>query len=210
MPLPVVWDEGENAKVSSASIAAWLKEGLEDRNRPSSAIPGRCESRARRRGEDGRGDLRLSLPEPRDHGADERHRSGRPRNARVWTGTQNGEAAFNMTVAASGLPPEKCEVYKQMLGGGFGRRGNSISCVRRFSSQGRCPARPVKLLWSREEDMQQGKYHPTTQARLVAGLDKGQQPHGAADPHIRASRSSPAQARGAGQRHGHGDLCRSH
>ncbi len=41
----------------------------------------------------------------------------------VWCGTQNGEAAFAATLEASGLPAEKCEVHKQMLGGGFGRRG---------------------------------------------------------------------------------------
>ena len=41
----------------------------------------------------------------------------------VWCGTQNGEAAFAATLEASGLPADKCDVHKQMLGGGFGRRG---------------------------------------------------------------------------------------
>ena len=43
----------------------------------------------------------------------------------VWSGTQNGEAAFAATLEASGLPADKCDVHKQMLGGGFGRRGQS-------------------------------------------------------------------------------------
>jgi isoquinoline 1-oxidoreductase beta subunit len=41
----------------------------------------------------------------------------------VWTGTQDGELAFTTVVQASGLPAEKCDVHKVMLGGGFGRRG---------------------------------------------------------------------------------------
>ena len=46
-----------------------------------------------------------------------------PDRCEVWVPTQNGEAAFAATPAASGLPADKCEVYKIHLGGGFGRRG---------------------------------------------------------------------------------------
>jgi isoquinoline 1-oxidoreductase beta subunit len=94
-----------------------------------------------------------------------------PDKCEVWTGTQNGEAAFAATVAAAGLPPEKCEVYKQMLGGGFGRRGNSDFVRQAILIAKQMPGAPIKLIWSREEDMRQGRYHPTTQARLVAGFD---------------------------------------
>jgi isoquinoline 1-oxidoreductase subunit beta len=89
----------------------------------------------------------------------------------VWTGTQNGEAAFAMVVQASGLPPEKCEVYKQILGGGFGRRGNSDFVRQAVLIAKQMPGTPVKFIWSREEDMQHGKYHPITQAKLTGAFD---------------------------------------
>ncbi|MGB5200462.1 MAG: molybdopterin cofactor-binding domain-containing protein, partial [Sedimenticolaceae bacterium] len=65
-----------------------------------------------------------------------------------------------------------CEVYKIHLGGGFGRRGAFHDFVRQAVAIARqMPGTPVKLLWTREEDMLHGAYHPTTQARLVGGLD---------------------------------------
>ena len=91
----------------------------------------------------------------------------------VWVPTQNGEAAFGATVQASGLPATKCEVYKQHLGGGFGRRGAFHDYVTQavlIAKQ--MPGTPVKLLWSREEDMMHGRYHPVMQAKMVGGFDK--------------------------------------
>ncbi len=80
--LPIVWDEGENAKVSSASIA----DVAEGRPRRARGIrrqrERRRQGRARQRGEEGRGGLLLSLPEPRLHGADERHRALHGRQVR--------------------------------------------------------------------------------------------------------------------------------
>ena len=77
--LPIVWDEGPNAKVSSASIAEWLKAGLEaDQpayvgNQSRRRQGGHC-----RRCQEGGGRLFLPVPEPRLHGADERHRALHP------------------------------------------------------------------------------------------------------------------------------------
>src|SRR5437879_7575912 len=89
-----------------------------------------------------------------------------------WAPTQNGGAALAATLAASGLPAEKCEVYKINLGGGFGRRGAFHDYVTQavlIAKQ--VPGTPVKLLWTREEDMVQGRYHPVMQAKLTGGLD---------------------------------------
>jgi isoquinoline 1-oxidoreductase beta subunit len=73
---------------------------------------------------------------------------------------------------ASGLPLEKVEVYKSFLGGGFGRRGapqdyvtQAVTIAKQF------PGKPVKLMWSREEDMQHGFYRPASLVRMKAGLD---------------------------------------
>ena len=90
----------------------------------------------------------------------------------VWVPTQNGEAAFAATLAASGLPADKCEVYKLHLGGGFGRRGAFHDYVTQavlIAKQ--IPGTPVKLLWTREEDMLHGRYHPVMQCKLVGAFD---------------------------------------
>ncbi len=91
----------------------------------------------------------------------------------VWCPTQNGEAALAAAASAAGLPQEKCDVYKIHLGGGFGRRGAFHDFVRQavlIAKQ--MPGTPVKLIWSREEDMAHGFYHPITMAKLTGGLDE--------------------------------------
>jgi isoquinoline 1-oxidoreductase beta subunit len=170
--LPIVWDEGDNAKVSSASIAAWLKEGLD----VDEALVGNKS-----------GDVKAALASAAKKVEAvysypyQNHATMEPMNAtarytadkcEVWCSTQNGEAALATTSEASGLPLPKCEVYKTFLGGGFGRRSTSHDYVRQAVLIAKeVPGTPVKLLWSREEDMTQGWYHPVTQCKIVAGLD---------------------------------------
>src|SRR5437868_5430360 len=89
----------------------------------------------------------------------------------VWCGTQNGEAAFAATLEASGLPADKCEVHKLILGGGFGRRGQTDYVRQAVTIAKQMPGTPIKLLWSREEDMQHGTYHPVTQCKLTGAFD---------------------------------------
>jgi isoquinoline 1-oxidoreductase subunit beta len=170
--LPIVWDEGDNAKVSSASIAAWLKEGLD----VDQALVGN-------KG----GDVKAALASaakkveavyayPYQNHAPMEVMNATARytadKCEVWCSTQNGEAALATTSEASGLPVPKCEVYKTFLGGGFGRRSTSHDYVRQAVLIAKeVPGTPVKLLWSREEDMTQGWYHPVTQCKIVAGFD---------------------------------------
>jgi isoquinoline 1-oxidoreductase subunit beta len=170
--LPIVWDEGPNAKVSSASIAKWLEEGLD----PSQQAFVGNEN----------GDVKAALAgavkkvEAVYNYPYQNHATMEPLNAtalytpdkcEVWCGTQNGEAAFAATVEVSGLPSDKCDVYKQMLGGGFGRRGNTDYVRQAVAIAKQMPGTPIKLLWSREEDMQHGAYHPITQCKMTAGFD---------------------------------------
>ena len=90
----------------------------------------------------------------------------------VWCPTQNGEAALQATADAAGLPITNCDVYKIDLGGGFGRRGAFHDFVRQAVAIAKqMPGTPVKLLWTREEDMTHGHYHPITKCKLVGGLD---------------------------------------
>jgi isoquinoline 1-oxidoreductase subunit beta len=169
--LPIVWDNGENAKVSSESIAQWLKEGLD----AEQAFIGNQS-----------GDVKAGLAAATKTVVAEyaypyqNHACMEPLNAtalytpdqcEVWCGTQNGQAAFAAALEASGLPASKVEVYKIMLGGGFGRRGRTDYVTQAVLIAKQMPGTPIKLLWSREEDMLHGNYHPVTQCRLTAGLD---------------------------------------
>jgi isoquinoline 1-oxidoreductase subunit beta len=86
--------------------------------------------------------------------------------------TQNGEASLAAAAGASGLPPAQCEVYKYHLGGGFGRRGMQDFVTRAVQIAKQVPGVPVKLVWSREEDMRQGRFRPVGVCRMSAGLDE--------------------------------------
>jgi isoquinoline 1-oxidoreductase beta subunit len=89
----------------------------------------------------------------------------------VWCPTQNGEAALEAAAEAAGLPITQCDVHKIHLGGGFGRRGAFHDFVTQAVSIAKqLPGTPVKLLWTREEDMAHGHYHPITKCKLVGGL----------------------------------------
>ncbi len=89
----------------------------------------------------------------------------------VWCPTQNGEAALGAMPDAAELPIEQCEVYKLHLGGGFGRRAMTDYVTQAVLVAKQMPGTPVKLLWSREEDMMHGFFHPTTKARARGALD---------------------------------------
>jgi isoquinoline 1-oxidoreductase beta subunit len=91
----------------------------------------------------------------------------------VWSPTQNAETSLAVCAAAAGLPVTQCESYRMSLGGGFGRRASSHDFVQQavlIAKQ--MPGTPIKLIWSREEDMTHGRYHPVTQCKMTAGLDE--------------------------------------
>ncbi|NCT84803.1 MAG: xanthine dehydrogenase family protein molybdopterin-binding subunit [Comamonadaceae bacterium] len=176
--LPIVWDEGPNAKLSSADVAAMLKAGLDA---PEAAVgSAQGDVAAALAGAASKVEAVYSVPH-QNHATMEvmnatalitPAKPGAPERCEVWTPTQNGEAALAAAAEASGLPPSQCEVYKLHLGGGFGRRGAVHDWVRQAVAIAReLPGTPVKLIWSREEDMTHGRYHPVTQCKLTAGLD---------------------------------------
>jgi isoquinoline 1-oxidoreductase beta subunit len=170
--LPIVWDEGPHAQLSSAAVAAWLKEGLDA---PEAAVGNRQgDARAAIAGAARRVEAVYSYPH-QNHACMEVMNATAvwtPERCEVWTPTQNGEAALAATIAASGLRPQQCEVHKIHLGGGFGRRGAVHDWVTQAVAIAKeMPGTPVKLIWSREEDMLHGRFHPVTQCKLTAGLD---------------------------------------
>ena len=170
--LPIVWDEGDNAKVSSASIAKWLEEGL-DETQP--AFVGNANGDVKAAIASAAKKIEAVYDYPyQNHAALEPLNATAlytPDKCEVWTGTQDGELAFTITVQASGLPPEKCDVHKVMIGGGFGRRTAPDYVRQAVLIAKQMPGTPVKLLWSREEDMTHGRYHPVTQCKLTGAFD---------------------------------------
>jgi isoquinoline 1-oxidoreductase beta subunit len=171
--LPIEWDEGPHAQVSSESIAAWLKEGLDA---PDAVVGNQNgDAKAALAGAARVYEATYSYPF-QNHACMEVMNATAlytPEKCEVWTPTQNGEAALAATAEASGLPLAKCEAYKIDLGGGFGRRGAVHDWVRQVVAIAKqIPGTPVKLIWSREEDMLHGRFHPVTQCKLKAALDK--------------------------------------
>ncbi len=170
--LTIEWDTGDNGRRQQADIDAMLREGLDAReavvgNRVGDA-PAALAGAARRL------EAVYAYPHQNHATMEPMNATARwtPERCEVWTPTQNGEAALAAAAEAAGLPPAKCEVYKIHLGGGFGRRGAVHDWVRQAVAIAKAmPGTPVKLLWSREEDMTQGLYHPITQCKLTAGLD---------------------------------------
>jgi isoquinoline 1-oxidoreductase beta subunit len=89
----------------------------------------------------------------------------------VWVGTQVAARAQAAAAAAAGLPLEKVRVHNHLLGGGFGRR-LEVDYVTQAVQIARQVEHPVKVVWSREEDIQHDIYRPYYYDRLAAGLDE--------------------------------------
>ncbi|HUL66179.1 MAG TPA: molybdopterin cofactor-binding domain-containing protein [Burkholderiaceae bacterium] len=170
--LPIEWDPGENATVTSASIAAMLTEGLSaeqafignQNGDVKTALAGAAKKI----------EAIYSYPFQNHAPMEVMNATARytPDRCEVWVPTQDGESSFGAVLRASGLPPDKCDVYKINLGGGFGRRGAFQDyVVQAVLIAKQMPGTPVKLLWTREEDMRQGRFHPVTQCKLVGGFD---------------------------------------
>jgi len=167
-----VWNEGDGAAQSSATIAERLKEGLSATSDNGSWQVGdapKAIANAAKKVEAVYSTPFLS------------HATMEPMNctamvssdkAEVWVATQNAEAALAALSEVSGLPLDKCEVHRPDLGGGFGRRGGSQDYVHQAVAIAKeFPGTPVKLIWSREEDQAHDFYRPISQFSGTAGLD---------------------------------------
>ena len=171
--LPVTWNEGPNAEVTSDSIAQMLDEGLTATAKNVFVGNEAGDVRAALGGAVKTVEAIYSYPY-------QAHATMEPMNAtarwtkdrcEVWCPTQDGESALEAAAEAAGLPAKQCEVYKIHLGGGFGRRLVHDFVKQAVAIAKQMPGTPVKLLWTREEDMRHDHYHPITKAKLVGGLD---------------------------------------
>jgi isoquinoline 1-oxidoreductase subunit beta len=168
--LKVTWDEGPNAKISSADIwnqlrAASKKDGVVAKSE---------------------GDVEKGLRQGERFDADYEvpllaHATMEPMNCTVrltagaceiWTGTQVQSRAQEYAAKAAGLPIEKVTVYNHYIGGGFGRRlePDMVESAVRVAKE---VSTPVKVVWTREEDMQHDVYRPAYRDTISASLSNG-------------------------------------
>ena len=90
--------------------------------------------------------------------------------AELWTGVQAIGVAQGLVARITGLPLENIRVHNQFLGGGFGRRG-TLNHIIEVTEIAMAVEKPVQLLWSRENDLQNGLYRPASLMQLRAGID---------------------------------------
>jgi isoquinoline 1-oxidoreductase beta subunit len=90
----------------------------------------------------------------------------------VWVGTQDAEAALGAAASASGLRPEQVHIHNAFLGGGFGRRDANDEILQAIAIA-KVVKRPVKLIWTREEDTRQDRFRPhaVVAFKAVTGSD---------------------------------------
>jgi isoquinoline 1-oxidoreductase beta subunit len=167
------WENGEKGKISSASIMAYMREGLEAKEAPIARKDGDARSALAGahkvlEAEYTTGFVNHCTMEPQTATA-----IYTAEKLDVWVGTQNGEASAAAASEAGGLPLDKVYIHKMHAGGGFGRRGPHQDYVKQAVKIAKAiPGTPVRLQWSREEDMRQGRYRPVTLVKLRGGLDE--------------------------------------
>lgn len=171
--LKVVWDNGAHGTVTSASIRQKLEQDLAA---PTAPI-------ARKDGDTVKAFANANkVLEAQYFTGYVNHATMEPQNAtallqgdqlQVWVGTQSGEASINAAAQASGLPVSQIQIHKMHAGGAFGRRvfhqDYTVQAVKLAMAM---PGVPIKLMWSREEDMRQGRYRPISLVKLRGALDK--------------------------------------
>ena len=170
--LPIVWDEGPNANVQQADILKRLEEGL----KAEQTFVGNANGDYKKAAADSSKTIEAQFFYPfLNHAPLEPMNATAvwtPDSCRAWVPTQDGEASLAAVIAASGLTADKCDVIKVNLGGGFGRRGafqDYTTQVVNIAKQ--MPGTPIKLIWTREEDMTQGRYHPIMMCKMSGSFD---------------------------------------
>src|SRR5213083_1478642 len=172
--LAVTWDEGANATVSSASIAQLFAQ----RAQQAGAV-------ARH---DGDPDAGLSAAAAKLEAVYElpflAHATMEPMNCAahvradgvdIWAPTQFQTGVQGLGAKIGGVAPEKVTVHTTYLGGGFGRRFE-LDFIQEALETSKAVGAPVKVIWSREDDIRNAQYRPANHHRLRAGLDASGQP----------------------------------
>ncbi len=168
--LDITWDEGANAHFSSADLVGQLEEAIK---RPG--VIGKQMGDVAKAMADAAKIIEADYQVPLlAHAAMEPMNCTvhvRKDGCDVWVGTQVLSRAQATAAQVTGLPLEKVQVHNHLLGGGFGRRMDidGITLAARIAQQ---VDGPVKVVWTREEDIQHDVYRPYYYDRLTAGLDQ--------------------------------------
>src|SRR5213596_1185114 len=172
--LEVTWDEGPNASVSSASIAQLFAQRAEQ---PGAVARHDGEAEAALASAGSKLDAVYEAPflahatmEPMNCTA-----HVRPDGVDIWAPTQFQTGCQQLGAGISGVAPEKVQVHTTYLGGGFGRRFE-LDFIREALETSKAVGAPVKVIWSREDDIRQAQYRPACYHRFRAGLDASGQP----------------------------------
>ena len=167
--LQVKWDEGPNANTSSASIRKMFADLAE---KPGAVARKTGDAEAALAGAAKKIEAVYEAPylahapmEPLTCAAHVRADS-----CDVWAGTQIQSIARDTAVKITGLAPDKVQVHTMYLGGGFGRRGGG-DYIGEAVEIAKAAGVPVKLTWTREDDLQHDTYRPASYTRFAAGLD---------------------------------------
>ncbi|MEA3082522.1 MAG: isoquinoline 1-oxidoreductase subunit beta, partial [Paraburkholderia sp.] len=99
----------------------------------------------------------------------------RPDGCDVWLGSQVPTRVVDAAVAVTGLPADKIVVHNHLIGGGFGRR-LEFDMVTQAVKVAKQVSTPVKVVWTREEDIQHDMYRPYYYDKISAGLDANGKP----------------------------------
>lgn len=92
--------------------------------------------------------------------------------AEIWVGTQSQTMAVAAVAKALGIPESRVKFHNLLLGGGFGRRGNrDVEFIVDSVLLSKAAGRPVKVIWTREDDVKNGRFRPLYVNRIRAGLD---------------------------------------
>jgi isoquinoline 1-oxidoreductase beta subunit len=179
--LLVSWDDCGNGAVSSASIAEFVRAGLAaDFAATEDVQVGRADgdAAAALAGAAARIEADYEVPflahatmEPQTCTA-----HVRADGVEIWVPTQDPATALATAALAADVPHAKVTIHRTMLGGGFGRRAPIQEYVRQAVTIAKEFDAPVKLVWSREQDIGHDRYRPFGMARLTAGLDAGGMP----------------------------------
>jgi Aerobic-type carbon monoxide dehydrogenase, large subunit CoxL/CutL homologs len=100
-----------------------------------------------------------------------------PNKCEIWTGTQFQTLDQQVAAQITGLKPEQVEIHTVFLGGGFGRRANpTADFVTEAVHVAKASGKPIKVVWTREDDVRGGYYRPAYLHRARIGLDADGKP----------------------------------
>ncbi len=169
--MPIEWDGGPNAKITSASIMEFFKAGLTQSELAVAKAGGNIDEGIKNAAKTVEAEyftpyLAHVTMEPQN--ATVLIKDGR---VDVWTSTQNYEATLATAANVAGVPLDRVHVHPMQLGGGLGRRGAQDYTRQATQVAKAMEGTPIKLVWSREEDMQHDFYRPASLVRVRGGVD---------------------------------------